>query len=45
MLNIRIELPIAERKDCRFLIVQGVGHYDFRKLAQAPNAEIRTGGA
>jgi mannose-6-phosphate isomerase-like protein (cupin superfamily) len=26
-------------KDCRFLIVQGVGHYDFKKLAQAPNAE------
>jgi mannose-6-phosphate isomerase-like protein (cupin superfamily) len=30
-------------KDCRFLIVQGVGHYDFKKLAQAPNAEIRAG--
>jgi mannose-6-phosphate isomerase-like protein (cupin superfamily) len=30
-------------KDCRFLIVQGVGQYDFKKLPQAPNAEIRTG--
>jgi mannose-6-phosphate isomerase-like protein (cupin superfamily) len=32
-------------KDCRFLIVQGVGHYDFKKLAQAPNAKVRAGGA
>ncbi len=30
-------------KDCRFLIVQGVGKYDFKGLAAAPKAEIRTG--
>lgn len=32
-------------KDCRFLIVQGVGHYDFKKLAQVPNANVRAEGA
>ena len=32
-------------KDCRFLIVQGVGKYDFKRLPAGQNAETRTEGA
>jgi mannose-6-phosphate isomerase-like protein (cupin superfamily) len=32
-------------KDCRFLIVQGVGKYDFKRLPAARKAETRTEGA
>lgn len=32
-------------KDCRFLIVQGVGKYDFKRLPAAQNAEIGTESA
>jgi quercetin dioxygenase-like cupin family protein len=32
-------------KDCRFLIVQGVGKYDFKRLPATQNAEIGTEGA
>jgi mannose-6-phosphate isomerase-like protein (cupin superfamily) len=30
--------------DCRFLIVQGVGKYDFKGLAVAQDEETRTAG-
>jgi hypothetical protein len=31
-------------RDCRFLIVQGVGKYDFKGLAVAQDEETRTAG-